>query len=122
MTGRVFAITGAFGVLGQAVTRAAAAQGARVALIDFARDAPADLVSELGDEVLVRGGVDLSDADAADTAIEAVADRFGGLDALINLAGGFKWEPLEDGGSGVWQRMFLVNLQTAVNASRAAIP
>jgi NAD(P)-dependent dehydrogenase (short-subunit alcohol dehydrogenase family) len=122
MTGRVFAITGAFGVLGQAVARAAAGQGARVALIDFARDAPADLMAELGGDALIRGGVDLSDADAASAAIEAVADRFGGLDALINVAGGFKWETVEGGGSGVWQRMFLVNLQTAVNASRAAIP
>jgi len=122
MTGRVFAITGAFGVLGQAVARAAAAQGARLALIDAARDAPAGLVDDLGDEALVRGGVDLSDADAADRAIGEAAGRFGGLDALLNIAGGFRWETVEEGGAGTWQRMFLVNLQTAVNASRAAIP
>jgi NAD(P)-dependent dehydrogenase (short-subunit alcohol dehydrogenase family) len=122
MTGRVFAITGAFGVLGQAVARAAAGQGARLALIDFARDAPADLGGELGDDVLMRGGVDLSDADAADHAIQATADHFGAVDVLLNIAGGFRWETVAEGGSGTWQKMFLANLQTAVNASRAAIP
>jgi hypothetical protein len=38
--GRVLVITGAFGVLGSAVAKAAAGQGARVALIDFAKDGP----------------------------------------------------------------------------------
>ena len=40
MAGRVIAITGAFGVLGSAVAKAAAGQGARLALIDFAQDGP----------------------------------------------------------------------------------
>jgi NAD(P)-dependent dehydrogenase (short-subunit alcohol dehydrogenase family) len=122
MSGRVFAITGAFGVLGQAVARAAAAQGARLALIDFARDTPAELTAALGDDMLLRGGVDLSDAAAADRAIGEAAGHFGGLDVLLNIAGGFRWETVEAGGSGTWQKMFLANLQTAVNASRAAIP
>jgi NAD(P)-dependent dehydrogenase (short-subunit alcohol dehydrogenase family) len=120
MTGRVFAITGAFGVLGSAVARAAAAQGARVALIDFAKTPPPGLPS--GDDVLVLGGVDLSDPVAAGAAIDAVADRFGGLDALLNIAGGFRWETLETSLAEGWHRLFLMNVQTAANASRAAIP
>src|SRR5262249_17920835 len=50
MSGRIYAITGAFGALGSAVARAAAAQGARLALIDFAKNPPAGLPS--GDDVL----------------------------------------------------------------------
>ena len=84
MAGRVIAITGAFGVLGQAVAQAAAAQGARLALLDFAPDAPAG--SPSGPDVLVLGGVDLTDATQAGAAVDAVADRFGGLDALLNIA------------------------------------
>jgi NAD(P)-dependent dehydrogenase (short-subunit alcohol dehydrogenase family) len=120
MTGRVFAITGAFGVLGSAVARAAAEQGARVALIDFAKTPPPGLPS--GDDVLVLGGVDLSDPVAAGAALDAVADRFGGLDALLNIAGGFRWETLETSLAEGWHRLFLMNVQTAANASRAAIP
>lgn len=116
---RVFVITGAFGVLGSAVARAAAEQGARLALIDFGQAAPAGLPQ--GPDVLVLGGVDLTDANQAGAALGAAADRFGGLDALINVAGGFRWETLEGGSWESWHRMFLMNVQTAANASRAAI-
>ena len=120
MAGRVLAITGAFGVLGSAVARAAAAGGARVALIDFAKAAPAGLPS--GEGVLVLPGVDLTDAVQAGAAIDAVADRFGGLDGLLNIAGGFAWEKVEGGDWATWPNLYRLNVQTAANASRAAIP
>jgi NAD(P)-dependent dehydrogenase (short-subunit alcohol dehydrogenase family) len=119
MTGRVYAITGAFGVLGAAVAKAAAAQGARLALIDFAKQAPAGLPS--GDEVLVLGGVDLTDPAAAKAAVDAVVARFGGLDVLVNVAGGFRWEMHEGGDPETWSKLFLMNVQTASNATRAAL-
>jgi NAD(P)-dependent dehydrogenase (short-subunit alcohol dehydrogenase family) len=120
MTGRIFAITGASGVLGSAVAKAAAERGARVALIDFADHA--EVLKDCGSDALMLGGVDLTDAVAASAAIDAVADRFGGLDVLINVAGGFKWETLENSLMSSWHRLFLMNVQTAANSSRAAIP
>ena len=120
MAGRIFAITGASGVLGSAVAKAAAEKGARVALIDFANEAK--VLKDCGPDALMLGGVDLTDALAASAAIDAVADRFGGLDALINVAGGFKWETLENSLMVGWHRLFLMNVQTAANTSRAAIP
>jgi len=119
MAGRIFAITGAFGALGSAVARAAAAQGARVALIDFAQVAPAGAPS--GEDVLVLGGVDLTDPAQAQRAIDAVVERFGGLDALVNIAGGFRWETLEGGDPETWRTLFRMNVETAANTSRAAI-
>ena len=118
MAGRVIAITGASGVLGSAVARAAAEQGARLALIDFVRHAPAE---PSGPEVFVQGGVDLTDANSASAAIDAAADRFGGLDALLNIAGGFSWEKHEGGDWNTWHRLFLMNVQTASNTCSAAI-
>ena len=120
MAGRVIAITGAFGALGSAVARAAAAQGARLALIDFAKTPPAGLPT--GPDVMVLEDIDLIDAVGAGAAIDAVADRFGGIDALLNIAGGFCWETLESSGVESWHRLFLMNVQTAANASRAATP
>ncbi|HKT54366.1 MAG TPA: SDR family NAD(P)-dependent oxidoreductase, partial [Caulobacteraceae bacterium] len=119
MTGRVYAITGAFGVLGQAVAKAAAAQGARLALIDFAKSAPADLPS--GDDVLVLGGVDLTDPAQAKAAVDAITSRLGGLDALINVAGGFRWELHQGGDPDTWRTLFRLNIETTANASRAAL-
>ena len=116
----VIVITGAFGVLGSAVAKVAAEQGARLALIDFAPRAPEGLPD--GPDVFVQGGVDLTDAVAAGAAIDAVADRFGGIDALLNVAGGFRWETLEAGSWETWHTLFKLNVLTASNACRAAIP
>jgi len=120
MAGRVLAITGAFGALGAAVAKAAAAKGARLALIDYAPEPPGG--SPRGDDVLVLGGVDLTQAGAAKSAIDAVVERFGGLDALLNIAGGFRWETHEEGSQDTWGLLFQMNVQTAANATRAAIP
>lgn len=120
MAGRIVVITGAFGVLGQAVAKAAAAQGARLALVDFAKSPPKGLPA--GDDVLVVGGVDLTDSAAASAAMDAVAERFRGIDALLNIAGGFTWETLQDGALESWPAMYRLNVVTAATASRAAIP
>lgn len=120
MAGRVIVITGAFGVLGRAVAQAAAEGGARLALVDFAKEPPAGVPS--GAEVLTLRGVDLTDANQAGAAMDAVAERFGGLDALLNIAGGFTWETLQEGSIDRWPAMYRLNVLTAANASRAAIP
>ncbi|MBS0360412.1 MAG: SDR family oxidoreductase [Proteobacteria bacterium] len=119
MAGRVYVITGSSGVLGAAVARAAAADGARLALIDFAHHSAAE---PIGPEIFVQGGVDLTDAVAAGAAIDAAADRFGRIDAVLNIAGGFSWEKHEGGDWQTWHRLFLMNVQTASNACRVAIP
>ena len=122
MAGRVIAITGAFGVLGSAVAKAAAEQGNKVILIDYAATPPGGLLAACGPQAQVLGGVDLSEPGAATTAIDAAAQAFGGLDALVNIAGGFVWQTLADGAPEAWDAMFRMNLATATNASRAAIP
>src|SRR5690606_2767206 len=120
MSQRIYAVTGAFGILGQAVARAAAKSGAKVALIDFAPTAPAGLEADCGD-CLALGGIDLSDPAGAEKAVKAVVDKFGALHALINVAGGFTWQTVADGDPAAWDRMYGLNVKTTLNASRAAI-
>ena len=119
---RIVALTGAYGSLGSAVARAAAGQGAQVVLIDFAKTPPAGLVEICGPDALALSGVDLTDPAEAGAAIDEAAAKFGGLDALINIAGGFAWQTLADGDPAVWDKLYAMNLKTAANASRAAIP
>ena len=119
---RIAVVTGAFGVLGSAVARAFAAHGYRVALLDMAVDPPAALVEELGQTHLLIGGVDLGQLEAARKAIAAVAMRFGGIDALVNVAGGFCWELLQDGEVETWDELYAINLRTAVASCKAALP
>jgi NAD(P)-dependent dehydrogenase (short-subunit alcohol dehydrogenase family) len=117
MNGKVVVITGALGALGKVVTEEALARGARVAAVDHAPSQipPAPDRIELG-------GVDLSDAAQAKKAIDAAAAHFGRLDALINIAGGFAFETVAEGDPKTWQRMYAINVLTALNASRSALP
>ncbi len=52
----------------------------------------------------------------------AVKARFGRLDALVNVAGGFLWEKIEGGDPQQLGEMFAVNLTTTVNAPRRRCP
>ncbi|MDO8900167.1 MAG: SDR family NAD(P)-dependent oxidoreductase [Phenylobacterium sp.] len=122
MSPRIVAVTGAFGVLGEVVATAAALQGARLALIDHSPVPPDGLAEACGIDALVLTGVDLTDPVAANAAIAAVAARFGRLDALLNIAGGFRWQTLEQGDPAVWDLLYATNVKTAANASRAALP
>ena len=114
MTNRTLVVTGGHGILGRAVVEAALAQGLNVALIDHAAGKAPDGALEIG-------GVDLTDAGATGAAIAKVVERFGGIDALLNIAGGFVWQTTDDA-HPAWDRMFALNLTTALNASRAALP
>lgn len=118
MQGRAIVITGGFGVLGQAVAKAAVERGAMVALIDFA---PAPAAETTGVAAAI-GGVDLAEPDQAEAAMAKAREALGGFDALLNIAGGFVWQTLADGDPGNWDRMYRMNLKTAAMASRAAAP
>jgi len=115
MTPRTLVVTGGHGILGQALVKAALADGLNVALIDYATGPSAPK------GVFEVSGVDLADAEAAAAAITRVVERFGRLDGLANIAGGFVWQTTEDA-KPAWDRMFALNLTTALNASRAALP
>ena len=118
LAGKRIAITGAFGSLGAAVVLTALKAGAQVAAIDRA-DAPPSGV-DLGSAKRF-GGVDLSDTAQAQAAIDAAAKALGGLDALVNIAGTFRWEMLADGSPETFDLLYRINLRTAVAASKAAL-
>jgi NAD(P)-dependent dehydrogenase (short-subunit alcohol dehydrogenase family) len=117
MDGKVVVVTGALGALGKVVAETALARGARVAGVDHA----ASQVPATANRIEL-GGVDLTDAAQARKAIDAVVAHFGRLDALINIAGGFAFETVAEGDPKTWQRMYALNVLTALNASQSAIP
>jgi NAD(P)-dependent dehydrogenase (short-subunit alcohol dehydrogenase family) len=117
MNGKVVVVTGASGALGKVVAEVALARGARVAGIDHA----ASQIPATPNRIEL-GGVDLSDPGQAKKAIDAAAAHFGRLDALINIAGGFAFEAIAEGDPKTWQRMYALNVLTALNASQSAIP
>jgi len=112
---KVIVVTGGLGSLGRAVTAAAAASGATVVSVDFVDGTPEPGVESTP-------AVDLGDAEAAKTAFSAIADKYGRIDGLVNIAGGFAWETVVDGSIDTWDKMYQMNVRTAVNATKAALP
>lgn len=119
LQGKVVAVTGGFGSLGCAVVRAALAAGAKVVALD---QAPGPAGGALPAGVLALGEVNLADAQSAPRALDRAAAEWGRLDALVNVAGTFRWETLEAGCLETWDLLYQVNLRTTVCASRAALP
>ncbi|HTV34718.1 MAG TPA: SDR family oxidoreductase [Methylocella sp.] len=118
MRDKVMIVTGASGVLGHAVAQALLAAGAFVGTLD--REMTDKLTAN--DRLLALTGVDLTDFVATEKAFEAVAARFGRIDGLANIAGGFRWQTLGDGDLAVFSDQFRINLLTAATACKAALP
>lgn len=112
-------VTGASSGIGAAVAMAAAAAGARVALL-ARRPAPLDdLAAETGG---VAVPADVTDDDAVASAVEAAAVELGGLDALVNSAGMFAPGPVADTDPDAWRAMFAVNVVGLLVVTKAALP
>ena len=109
-------VTGAAGILGQAVTQALSQAGYRVTGIDRADKAGA------ATQGAYLGGVDLTDPQATAAAVDQAINANGPVAALVNVAGTFRWETVADGDVATWATMFDINLRTAVNAVRATLP
>ncbi len=116
-SGKAIAITGGFGALGRVAAQAALQAGAQVALIDRGPQP-----SGLPEPAQALGEVDLADFAAAERAFAEVGAKFGRIDALFNIAGGFEWSPVADAGAELWENLFRANVLTAVGACKAALP
>jgi NAD(P)-dependent dehydrogenase (short-subunit alcohol dehydrogenase family) len=118
---RVVVVTGAAGNLGQAVARAFEALGDDLVLVGRNDASLADAFGTGGRALRV--AVDLSDADDTKRVARAAVERFGRIDALCNLAGGFAMgEDVHATADATWKRMWDLNVVTLLNASRAVVP
>jgi NAD(P)-dependent dehydrogenase (short-subunit alcohol dehydrogenase family) len=78
--------------------------------------------SEDGERVLLLGRVDLGTDGSVEQALAQVVQRWQRIDGLVNVAGGFAWETLADGSLNTWDRLYAMNLRSAVAASQAVLP
>lgn len=114
LEGRMVIVTGVCGVLGSAVSELLAVRGARVVGFDRAENNRRCKVDF--------AGVDLADETACRRAVDSAVARTGPLYGLVNIAGGFEMATLAESGPGLWDRMYHMNLRTALCASSAALP
>ena len=87
LIGKRIAITGGAGVLGAALAKGFADAGASVAVLDLAEDKATVLAKELGDGH-IGTEINVLDTDSIHTSLEACIAGLGGVDILVNGAGG----------------------------------
>jgi 3-oxoacyl-[acyl-carrier protein] reductase len=121
--GKAVLITGASTGIGAALARAFAAQGAKLALHYNSHEADARaLAAELGTQpALVRG--DLTKRGEARRVVDDAAAALGGLDVLINNAGGIgERRPITEVDDALFDFVYDLNVRSLLAATQAAIP
>lgn len=128
---RVIVVTGASRGIGAAIAVRAAADGASVALLaktDTPNPKIAGTLAETAAAVESAGGralsipCDVRDASAVASAIEAVAEAFGGIDAVINNAGALDLRPTEKLPPKSLRRLLEINVEGPFAVVQAALP
>jgi NAD(P)-dependent dehydrogenase (short-subunit alcohol dehydrogenase family) len=127
LRGKVALVTGVgrVGQIGHAVARGLGRAGAKLLLADVNAVGLADRVKEFAaDGIAAKASAgDLTRPDAAKTAVAAAQAQFGGLDIVVNVAGGFfSFGPFTDVTAEILDRELAVNFKTGFFTCQAAIP
>ena len=115
-------VTGAAGNLGRAIAAAFEARGANLAVVARTKES---LAAALGPESERRLFVaaDLLDQATLDSAVQLVRSRFGRIDVLCNIAGGFRMgSPVHETSDADWDFLMDINARTLLHAVRAVVP
>jgi NAD(P)-dependent dehydrogenase (short-subunit alcohol dehydrogenase family) len=122
--GRVAIVTGGSGALGSAVVLDLAGHGARVAVPYTSEEHWSGLASHAGAarDQLWGAQADLTEAAAVEKFVRDVVARWGQVDFLVCLAGGFAAGKIHETSEDTWNRMFEMNLRTVYLAAHAVVP
>lgn len=115
-------ITGALGGIGAATARVFAEGGARIMLVDLARDggdvAP---LRNAGAEKVAYASCDVSDEDAVAAVAARTADELGSFDLLVNIAGTMIYKSIAELTGADWNRILGINLLGTAFFTRHAL-
>ncbi|WP_432511814.1 SDR family NAD(P)-dependent oxidoreductase [Kineococcus sp. SYSU DK001] len=124
LQGKRALVTGAAGALGSVIAAELAAEGADVAGLDL----DADGLERVGAAVRAHGRrwhaatPDLTDATAVQAAVDGLLAQWGGIDVLLNGAGGGAVSWFHEMTPQTWNTQIERNLTTVFNVTRAVLP
>jgi NAD(P)-dependent dehydrogenase (short-subunit alcohol dehydrogenase family) len=119
LAGRSVLITGGGTGIGAACARRLAAEGMRVAVLGRRREPLDAVAAEIGGLAIA---ADASRTEEMRSAVALVAERFGGLDALIANAGGHGIRAALRTDDASWREARSGNLDSAFVAARESLP
>jgi pyridoxal 4-dehydrogenase len=117
LSGRTALVTGAAQGIGKAIAARLAADGAKVVVNDTNADGAREVASNLGGIAIP---ADISDPAAVKGMFEAIAEKAGGLDIVVNNASIVPFIPWDEVDLAHWQRIIDVNLTGTFLVTRAA--
>ena len=124
LSGTVALVTGASSGIGEATALALAASGAKVALAARRTDrldAVVKQIEEAGGEALALA-CDVTDEAQVNQTVQAVQEKWGRLDVLVNNAGIALLGPVLGADTSEWRRAFDINVLGLMYATHAALP
>jgi NAD(P)-dependent dehydrogenase (short-subunit alcohol dehydrogenase family) len=116
--GQVAAVTGAAAGIGNAIAKLLAAHGARICLIDIDGAAAQTAAKAMGGDTLAVVA-DVTDEVSVTAARDRVLETCGQVDILINNAGIYPQETIDDMTVASWDRVFDVNAKSVFLCTRA---
>ncbi|MEL7212728.1 MAG: SDR family oxidoreductase [Pseudomonadota bacterium] len=122
MASKTLFITGASTGIGEATARAAVAAGWNVGLFARSKDKLEALDGDLGEAAMALPG-DVTNLEAQQKALAALAEQFGSVDAAFANAGkGLDAPGAEDGDPEEWSTMIDLNIKGLLYTVKAALP
>ena len=120
--GKVAIITGGAKGIGAATARRFAADGARVVIADIDDAAGSALAAELGAGGTLYVHADVTNEEHVVAMLTSAAERFGGIDVLVNNAATTTGTALADADLSAWQRDQDAVLKSVYLCTRHALP
>jgi NAD(P)-dependent dehydrogenase (short-subunit alcohol dehydrogenase family) len=122
VSGQVVMITGAAGSLGRAVAAAFVENGAKLVLLDIAAPGLDAAYGAESDSKLPLV-VDLRDRAGIAAAVAKAKAKFGRIDAVCNIAGGFDMGPsVHETTDEFWDHLMNLNAGSVLNVARSIVP
>jgi len=124
MEGKVDIVTGGAGGIGNAIARLFAAEGACVAVADVNLENG----QKIADDIVMLGGIssfvylDVTDEENWKSAVAITVKEFGKLNVLVNNAGIYSTEIVDQTKLDTWERVMAVNSTGAFLGCKHVIP
>lgn len=118
LAGRTALVIGASRGIGKGTALRFMEEGANLVLADWHADAGQASADEMGATFI---HADISKYGDAEAAVALAVSRFGRLDIIVQNAGIYPWQLIENTSSDDWDRVMAVNLRGSFNAAKAAL-